>query len=212
MSLSRAKAPLAARSSALPESCELDYWALSPKVRGPYDGTPRWSPWPAPGGLAASAGVEAPRRFVSVPFSVLGGPGLMPLPWRERHNLGRLLRSGEARHGPGRPALAIGLQVRRSQTEAPRAPAAEGVPLLGDAIDVFAAATRRADTGGSHRRAPSGAWGRRGWGGRGSNRDIRQLRGNGSTMGSLGVATVETYAPLSGRSLMGSVGMSGLGE
>jgi hypothetical protein len=25
---------------------------------------PRWFPWPAPGKLAASAGVDAPRRFV----------------------------------------------------------------------------------------------------------------------------------------------------
>jgi hypothetical protein len=197
MSLSRAKAPLAASSSALPESCELDYWALSPKVRGPYDGTPRWSPWPAPGGLAASAGVEAPRRFVSVPFSVLVGPGLMPLPWRERHNLGRLLRSDEARHGSGRPPLAIGLQVHRSQAEALRALAAEGVPLLGDARDV-AAATRRADTPGSHRRTPSGSWGRRMWGRRSrgcrcSYIDIRRLRGNGSTITSSGAETASKH-------------------
>src|SRR5215218_7882532 len=102
------------------------------------------SPWPPPGRLTASAGVEGPRRFVSVPFRVLVGPGLLPVPGRKPNNLGRLLRSGEARHGSSWPVLAIGLQVHRTQADARRAPGAEGVPLLGAARDVVAAATRRA--------------------------------------------------------------------
>src|SRR5829696_545893 len=94
------------------------------------------SPWPPPGRLTASAGVEGPRRFVSVPFSVLVGPGLLPVPGRERHHLGWLLRSGKARHGSSWPVLAIDLQVHRSQAEALRAPVTEGLPLLGAARDV----------------------------------------------------------------------------
>jgi hypothetical protein len=43
-----------------------DHWALSPRVLALYDAKPRWSPWPAPGRLTASAGVPEPRRFVSV--------------------------------------------------------------------------------------------------------------------------------------------------
>jgi hypothetical protein len=43
-----------------------DRWALSRGAPGLYAAKPRWSPWPAPGRPAASAGVEGPRRFVCV--------------------------------------------------------------------------------------------------------------------------------------------------
>src|SRR5215210_7054615 len=102
-------------------------------------------PGPLQGGWRRAPGLPEPRRFVSVPFSALGGPGLLPWPGRERNNISRLLRPGEARHGPSRSVLAIGLQVHRTQADALRAPAAEGVPLRGAARDVVAAATRRAD-------------------------------------------------------------------